>query len=228
MKNQVGAILIAVGIAFAGYFVYLGLESFSAKDRVVTAKGLSERMVMADKAIWTITFGVSGDDVLVLYQQLEPKQKALIRFLNENGISNDEIILSPSSVNDRSTWYDWDKKKDNVDRYGVTGGMTIVSQDVEKINQLQLRQMDLLNVGVILDNNYISYEYTGLNDLKPEMVEEATVNARIVANKFAEDANAKLGDLKSARQGQFEVDVDNVLPHMRKVRVVTTMEYYLK
>ena len=81
---------------------------------------------------------------------------------------------------------------------------------------------------MILDNSYIRYEYTGLNDLKPEMVEEATVNARIVANKFAEDANAKLGNLKSARQGQFEIESDDVMPHMRKVRVVTTMEYYLK
>ena len=93
---------------------------------------------------------------------------------------------------------------------------------------MQLRQLDLIRVGVVLDNNYISYEYTGLNELKPEMVAEATVNARIVANKFAEDANAKLGNLKSARQGQFEIDSDEVMPHMRKVRVVTTMEYYLK
>lgn len=228
MKNQIGAIIVAIGIALSGYFIYLGIESFAAKDRVVNAKGLSERMVMADKAIWTISFGLLGNDVQVLYTHLEPQKKAIIKFLNKNGISDDEIVLSPSTISDRSTWYDWDKKQGSIERYSLTGNMTIVSSDVEKLRQLQLRQLDLLNVGVILDNSYIRYEYTGLNDLKPEMVEEATVNARIVANKFAEDANAKLGNLKSARQGQFEIESDDVMPHMRKVRVVTTMEYYLK
>ena len=97
-----------------------------------------------------------------------------------------------------------------------------------KVRQLQLRQLDLLHSGVILENSYISYEYTGLNELKPEMVEEATRNARIVASKFAEDADCKLGSIKSARQGQFEVESDEVMPHMRKVRVVTTIEYFLK
>ena len=228
MKNQLGSILIALGIALAGYFVSLGLESFSAKDRIVTAKGLSERMVLADKAVWNISFGISGNSIEQLYTRLEPKQQAIVRFLKENGISDDEIIYSPSTATDRSTWYDWDKKRGVLDQYELTGHMTIVSRDVEKVRQLQLRQLDLIRVGVVLDNNYITYEYTGLNELKPEMVAEATVNARIVASKFADDANAKLGSLKSARQGQFEIESDEVMPHMRKVRVVTTMEYYLK
>ena len=93
---------------------------------------------------------------------------------------------------------------------------------------LVLTSCSAAQASIILDNSYIQYEYTGLNELKPEMVEEATRNARLVANKFAEDAKAKLGDLKSARQGQFEVESDDVMPHMRKVRVVTTMEYFLK
>lgn len=228
MKNQIWSVLIAVGIALSGYFLYLGIESFTTKDRVVTARGLSERQVLADKAVWTISFGITGNSIEYLYERLEPKKQALVKFLKNNGISDEEIVFAPSTASDRSSWYDWDKKKGTIDQYELTGHMTVVSKDVEKVRQLQLRQLDLLHSGVILENSYISYEYTGLNNLKPEMVEEATRNARIVANKFAEDANAKLGALKSARQGQFEVESDEVMPHMRNVRVVTTMEYYLK
>ena len=228
MKNQIWSVLIAVGIALSGYFLYLGLESFTTKDRVVTARGLSERQVLADKAVWTISFGITGNSIEYLYERLEPKKQALVKFLKNNGISDEEIVFAPSTASDRSSWYDWDKKKGTIDQYELTGHMTVVSKDVEKVRQLQLRQLDLLHSGVILENSYISYEYTGLNELKPEMVEEATRNARVVASKFADDANAKLGALKSARQGQFEVESDEVMPHMRKVRVVTTMEYYLK
>lgn len=228
MKNQIWSVLIAISIAVSGYFLYLGIESFSNKDRVVTAKGLSERQVLADKAVWNISFDISGNNLDKLYEQLEPKKDALVRFLKDNGITDDEIVLAPSTANDRSSWYDWDKKKGAIDRYELTGHMTIVSSDVKKVRELQLRQVDLIRSGVILEGSYINYEYTGLNELKPEMVEEATRNARIVANKFAEDANARLGGLKSARQGQFEIESDDVMPHLRKVRVVTTMEYFLK
>lgn len=120
------------------------------------------------------------------------------------------------------------KRKGSVDQYVLTGHLNVVSSDVETVRKLQLRQLDLIHSGVVLENSYIQYEYTGLNDLKPEMIEEATKNARVVANKFAEDADCKLGSIKSARQGQFEVESDEVMPHMRKVRVVTTIEYFLK
>ena len=228
MKSQIWSILIALGIALSGYFLYLGIDGFSTKDRVVTAKGLSERQVLADKAVWTISFEISGNSLEHLYERLEPKKTALVQFLKKNGITDDELVFEPSTATDRSTWYDWDKKQGALDQFVLTGHMTIVSSDVEKVRQLQLKQLDLLHSGVILENSYIRYEYTGLNDLKPEMVEEATRNARLVATKFAEDANAKLGSLKSARQGQFEVESDEVMPHLRNVRVVTTMEYYLK
>lgn len=228
MKNQIWSILIGIGIALSGYFIYCGIDGFATKDRVVTVKGLSERQVLADKAVWNISYCITGNNLEGLYERLEPKKKALTRFLKVNGISDEEIVFAPSTASDRSSWYEWEKKKDLMDRYELTGHLTIVSSDVEKVRQLQLRQIDLLHSGVILENSYINYEYTGLNELKPEMVEEATRNARVVANKFAEDANCKLGSIKSARQGQFEVESDDVLPHMRKIRVVTTIEYFLK
>ena len=72
------------------------------------------------------------------------------------------------------------------------------------------------------------YLFTGLNEIKPEMVEEATRNAREVALKFARDSDSKLGKIRSARQGQFSIsDRDKNTPHIKRVRVVSTIEYYL-
>lgn len=228
MKNQIGSIIIGLGIALAGYFIYCGVSTFASKDRVVTVKGLSEREVLADKAVWNISFSITGNTLDILYEQLEVKKKALVSFLLKNDIDESEMVYAPSTAVDRSTWYEWEKKRDAMDRFELTGHLTVISGDVEKVRQLQLRQIDLMRSGVILENSYIQYEYTGLNELKPEMVEDATRNARVVAGKFAADAGCRLGSIKSARQGQFEVTSDDVMPHMRKVRVVTTIEYFLR
>ena len=228
MKNYVWALILGIGVALSGYFIYCGIEKIANKDRHVTVKGLSEREVMADKVTWSLSYNVAGNALEFLYESLEPKQEKLIRFLKANGVQEEEIFRDVPSAEDRSSWYNWNEKKDVMARFVVTGRLTIVSSDVEKIMNLRMKQLDLLKQGVLLDNSYCSYEYTGLNDLKPEMVEEATKNARIVAQKFAEDAGAKLGSICTARQGQFEIESDEVMPHKRKVRVVTTIEYYLK
>ena len=198
MKNYVWALILGIGVALSGYFIYCGIEKIANKDRHVTVKGLSEREVMADKVTWSLSYNVAGNALEFLYESLEPKQDKLIKFLKSNGVKEDEIFLDVPSAEDRSSWYNWNEKKDVMARFVVTGRLTIVSSDVEKIMTLRMKQLDLLKQGVLLDNSYCSYEYTGLNDLKPEMVEEATKNARIVAQKFAEDAGAKLGSICTA------------------------------
>lgn len=228
MKNQFGTIVIGVCIALAGYFMYLGLSNFTSCERLVTSRGLCEREVMADKAVWSISYSVSGNQLESLYDRLEPKKKAIVDFFKANGIKDEEIVFKPSYSVDRSSMYNWGDLKGKVDQYELNGRMTIVTHNVENVRQLHLRQADLLKSGVALEQSNMEYDYTGLNELKPEMVEEATSNARIVANKFAKDAGCELGSIKTARQGQFEVYGDDVLPHMCKIRVVTTIEYYLK
>ena len=177
MKNYVWALILGIGVALSGYFIYCGIEKIANKDRHVTVKGLSEREVMADKVTWSLSYNVAGNALEFLYESLEPKQDKLIKFLKSNGVKEDEIFLDVPSAEDRSSWYNWNEKKDVMARFVVTGRLTIVSSDVEKIMTLRMKQLDLLKQGVLLDNSYCSYEYTGLNDLKPEMVEEATKNA---------------------------------------------------
>lgn len=226
MKNQVCALILAIGMALCGYFIYCGIDNIANRDRYVTVKGLAEREVMADKAKWTLSVNVSGNNLEQLYPLLEPKVQAIIDYLKKNGVTDDEIVREAPSTEDRSTWYEWEKKMGYMDRYVLTSNLVIVSMNVDNILNIYANQLDLLKLGA--KSLYINYEYTGLNDLKPEMVEEATRNARTVADKFAKDANCSLGSIRTARQGQFEVTADDVLLYKRKVRVVTTIDYYLK
>ncbi|MBQ0056552.1 MAG: SIMPL domain-containing protein [Bacteroidales bacterium] len=225
MKNS---IVLAIGIALAGFFIYCGIDNFASKDRYVTVRGLSECEVMADQVTWDISFNVTGNQLEALYPRLQPKQDQLLSFLKDNGVTDDEIFFSAPTCYDRSDWYNWNEKKAYTDQFVVTGSLTIVSEDVEKIRNIHMQQLELMKRGVVIDGSRPSYNYMGLNELKPVMVEEATRNARIVANKFAEDADCSIGSIRNARQGQFEVYSDEIRPYMRHVRVVTTIDYFLK
>lgn len=117
-------------------------------------------------------------------------------------------------------------------RYNVTNVVVVTSSQVEKINKLMERQTELLKQGIAVvagDYQYqTTYEYTDLNTIKPGMIAEATKNAREAANKFAEDSDSKLGKIKTASQGQFSIeDRDQYTPYIKKVRVVSSIVYYL-
>ena len=118
-------------------------------------------------------------------------------------------------------------------RYNVTTVVVVTSSNVELVNQLINKQTDLMQQGIAIvagDYNYQTlYEYTELNSIKPTMIAEATKNAREAANKFADDSKSKLGKIKTASQGQFSIeDRDQYTPYIKKVRVVSTIQYYLK
>ena len=96
-----------------------------------------------------------------------------------------------------------------------------------------IEQSELLKQGIAIiggDWEYkVSYDFTGLNDVKPQMIEEATKNARLAAEKFAKDSNSKLGKIKHASQGQFSIeDRDANTPFIKHIRVVTTIDYSLE
>lgn len=119
-------------------------------------------------------------------------------------------------------------------RYKATSVITVTSHEVEKVRSLLSKQSELMKQGIALvsneyDNNSVVYEFTGLNDIKPEMIEEATKNARATAQKFADDSGSKLGEIHSAQQGQFSIENRDVhTPYIKKLRVVNTIEYSLK
>ena len=220
-----------IGLIILGLFIAKGLRSIADKDHYVTVKGLAEREVMANKVIWTIPYYCVSNDIQDLYSNLDKSNSAITRFLKENGISDSEIILSTPNVTDRlAQTYTPDKF---AYRYQGRDVITVSSAKVEKVIELMKRQIELMKQGVNIGEEYgygaqATFEYTDLNKIKPEMIEEATRNARAVAQKFAEDSESELGGIRKANQGQFSISSDETTPHIKNIRVVTTIDYSLK
>lgn len=217
------------GVMFLGNQLSDGITAFLNKDRVVTVKGLSEKEVKANHVIWPISFQEMGNDLVQAYDDLEKNQAVVIEFLKKGGIESSEISIAAPKVNDTlANSYQNDNRKY---RYILTQIITISSDKVDVVRKLIETQRELLKNGVPLTSNYdylTNYSYTGLNDIKPAMVEDATKNAKAAAQKFAEDSGSKLGKIRKANQGIFTIsNRDENTPYIKNVRVVTTVEYYL-
>ena len=226
--------LIAVGI-IAGAFTLgnqleQGIRGFKVADRVVTVKGLSEKEVKANHVIWPVSFREMGNDLSQVYDQLEVKQNMVLKYLKDGGLTDEEITIAAPKLRDNLA--------DNYGsqrppfRYMITQVLTISSDKVDVVRKLDEAQRDLLKAGVGLTNDYsymTKYSYTGLNEIKPAMIEAATKNAKEAAQKFAMDSGSTLGKIRRANQGIFSItDRDENTPFIKNVRVVTTVEYFLK
>ncbi len=225
------ALLIAVGITLLGIFIRNGLGSISSNQRVVTVRGLCEREFEANKVTWPIVSKAVGNDLQALYSQIENTNKAITSFLKSNGLAENEYSVNAPAVNDIQA--DRYGNQNVPYRYTVTTVVVVTSSQVKKVNELMQKQSQLMQQGIAIvagDYNYQTlYEFTELNKVKPEMIAEATKNAREAANKFAEDSESKLGKIKTASQGQFSIeDRDQYTPYIKRVRVVSSIQYYLK
>ena len=230
-----GSIVIAValmaGLALLGVFISNGLGKIADSDRFVTVKGLAEREVMANKVTWTIPYYCVSNDIQELYNNLEYNQNYIIDFLVDNGIEVKEIYTSTPSISDRLAGQYAPERLEY--RYDASSSITVSTSKVETVMELMGQEFQLMKDGISIGSEYGSgssatFEFTDLNKIKPEMIEEATRNAREVAMKFAEDSESELGGIKNAYQGQFSIDSDETTPQIKKVRVVTTVDYILK
>lgn len=230
-KFIIPALLIAAGLTLLGVFISQGFGKISSNQRVVSVRGLCEREYQANKVTWPVVSKSMGNDLPSLYKQIETTNNAIVNFLKENGISDKEYTVNAPQVNDLQA--DRYGNQNVPYRYVVTTVVVVTSSQVEKITGLMRQQTKLMQQGIAIvagDYNYQTlYEFTELNKVKPEMVAEATKNARQAANKFAEDSDSRLGKIKSANQGQFSIeDRDQYTPYIKRVRVVSTIQYYLK
>ena len=221
------ALILAVGIAVAGWFVNSGIEKMAFKDRAVVVKGLSTRDVQADYVVWPLDFCVRGNDISALYSDLAQIEQTARKFFMERGFQESDMTRGNISIDDNWASY-YDRKPEF--HYTLRTSLVISTVDVERVIANQGCQSELLKKGVILQSYdwNTDFQYNGLPSLKPEMVQEATQNARAVAQKFAEDAQCRLGSIQQANQGQFSVESDSNQPWIKHVRVVTTVSYYLK
>jgi uncharacterized protein len=232
--NQKSALILGLciflGLAFLGYFLGNSLIKFKEYERTVTVKGLSEKEYPSDIALWPIHFSSANNDLAGLYASSEKDTNEIIDFLKDNGFETQEITISPPSIMDKLS-QGYEKSKIEF-RYTATQTITVYSQKIKDVRATMNKLATLGKKGIVFTGN--SYEnsteylFTRLNDIKPIMVEEATTKAREVAEKFAKDSNSKLGKIKKAGQGQFSINNrDKNNPHIKKIRVVSTVEYYL-
>lgn len=224
-------VLLFLGMSLLGFQLYRGIRVFKALDRSVTVKGLSEREVSADVAIWPIKFNEVDNSLEEIFSAIQDKNALIQAFLIERGFSDQEISISVPAVTDRQALSYTDATKLPY-RYTGSSVVTVYTTQVDRVRKAMNQVADLGRQGVaMVGEDYSSrpeFLFTGLNELKPAMIEEATQNAREVAERFAQDSRSRLGKIRTANQGQFSIsDRDSNTPHIKKVRVVSTVEYYL-
>jgi uncharacterized protein len=220
--------LVCAGLVGAAYVGGSSAIKFKEYERTVTVKGLSERDVPADVAVWPIGFTGASADLAALYAGMEKSSRRIVDYLGSKGFSASEITVVPPAVTDKLA-QQWDSGEKVQLRYRASQTITVYSNKVDLVRSSMNGLADLGKSGIAFtDSQSTEFIFTKLNELKPAMVEEATRSAREVAQKFAGDSNSRLGKIKEANQGQFTMESrDNSSPHVKRIRVVSTVEYYL-
>jgi uncharacterized protein len=239
-------LLIALGLIIGGWILGVEIKNTRLADRYVTVKGLVERNVKSDLAIWPLSYKEAGDDLTALYAKTEADKKVILDFLQQQTIQPNEIELGVIRVVDtQANEYGGGQRAPH--RYIVEQQITVRTARVDVVASAAQKTMQLLQKGIVLGGNPgqgLAYKFTALNSIKPDMITEATRNARAAADRFASDSGSKVGAIRQANQGVFSIlpadqgaagepgeagemayGADASL--MKTVRVVTTVQYYL-
>lgn len=224
---------VGIGLAVAGYFASQTLYNSKVALNTAEVKGLAERRVQADRANWTIDYQLVTETqagIADLYKQAEAHQQRIVAVLKENGFTDAEI--TPNVVD-----YGYEEFRDDnqnlVDqKHLLSGSVSVETDKVQQVRGARVKVNKLIADGIQINNRKPQYHFTKLNAIKPEMLSEATQNARAAANEFANNAGVDVGGIRDARQGNFFVrDVGADYGDTRKiekdVRVVTTITFYL-
>jgi len=231
--SWIKVLIIALALVIAGYFVGNMHKIGKEYSRSVQVKGLSEREVKADLAVWPIYISLAGNDLRSLQSNIKDHKNQVYQFFVDQGFSNDELTVGTTNINDANADMYGGSSQNRAYRYFAKTDFTIRTKDIEKLQKALEASLDLVSKGIIIGSKNswrpIEYSFSGLNQLKPLMIEEATRNAREVAEKFAKDSQSKVGKIQTARQGLFSItDRDENTPQIKIVRVVSTIDYLLE
>ncbi len=237
-NSEWALVLVAIGIAVAGWFVGYGFRVGRATDRFVTVKGVAERNVQADVALWPLRFVATNDDLSRAQADIKRSEKEIVAFLDRHGIDPGAVQVQGLEVTDLlANPY---RSGPTQSRYIITQTLMVRTQDTERIRLASQDIGELVDAGVVLSSlggpgSGPTYLFSGLNDLKPEMIAEATQEARRAAQQFARDSGSQLGGIRQANQGVFVILPRDRAPGIveesqleKTVRVVSTVDYYLE
>lgn len=228
---------LALSLIASGWLVGNGLSLNKQALKLVTVKGLAEKEVKADLALWPLRFVRTGNNLANTQQEIDADEKQVMAFLTKYGLDVDSISLKSTEVTDREALIYNEGKHES--RFVVMRTMMIRSTNVDKVAQAYQANSDLISAGVILNRENQGgepvYLFNGLNQLKPTMIAAATKNARASAQQFAQDSNSVIGDIQSADQGVFEIlprDKASFFQQEHQIdktlRVVVTLKYRLQ
>ncbi|MFN3453704.1 MAG: SIMPL domain-containing protein [Pseudobdellovibrio sp.] len=232
MKIDYSKLLVAVSFILTGLLLRDGLIKFRTSERTVEVRGLSERIVKSNQALWQMSFSVQGNELKSLNQNYRTYQQTIIDFLKKLKFQDTEIQKTSATIIDNFANSYGNQRPEF--KYTLKGSITVLTNQVDLVAQSAEKTDDLLNLGVALESSQVQFFFTDLNKLKPEMIKEATQNARDSAQKFADDSTSHLGDIKYASQGLFSIDdagnteYSNNASIDKKIRVVTQITYFLK
>lgn len=234
LSLKISVVSLAVAIVIAGFFIYKGLRSFADKERIVTVRGLSERIVDVDNANLVISYAVGGNEMSEVLKEIEQNNKKIKDFVIAKGLTEKEISVNVPNIKDKKN-QEYGGEYNITYRYYATVKITLISNKVSIVRDIEMNQFDLFKEGVnLIKNDYYydgeynrTYSFTKLNDIKPDMIKESIKNAKKAADEFAQSSNSKIKNIKSAYQGQFEITSTDD-PLKVKVRVVSTINYFVK
>jgi uncharacterized protein len=232
------AAVLGGGVALGGWFAGQGLRAPRADDRYVTVKGLAEREVRADLALWPLRFVVTGNDLAEVRGRVAEAERAVRRFLAEGGIPAEAVGVAGLEVTDALAQVYRSGPVES--RFVIAQTLLVRTPEVDRVAALAQRAGDLVAAGVVLSSeggpaSGPVYAFTRLNDHKPAMIAEATRNARAGAEQFAKDSGAALGGIRQASQGVFQILPRDEAPGVaepgqpnKRLRVVATVDYHLR
>ncbi|MET0372235.1 MAG: SIMPL domain-containing protein [Sphingobium sp.] len=218
--------LLAFGMIAGGYLLGDGMKRAQAAQRSVTVRGLAEKDVTADLATWSISYSATGFDLPSVRAEIDNNTNQLKAYFNSLGFKPAELTPVGAGVNQYIN--------NGVNNITITQRMLLRTADIKRAERAVAQQFDLVRRGVTLqEGSGMKYSFTKLNDVKPPMVAAATKDARAAAEQFAQDSGTSVGGIKSATQGYFSIDArdgegdgSSDTPY-KKVRVVTTVDFYL-
>jgi hypothetical protein len=239
----VGVCLLA-GLALGGYFIGLGGSRFKSDIRTVTVKGLVEKEVKTDQAIWTLRLRRASEDLKDAHARIVSDRDATVAFLKNQGFKDEEISRQPTRTIDKLAREYGQSQGTEPMRYLVTAALVVTTLNVDLVTKAVGATEELLKAGVILDGQQDGgpanprYTITTFNALRPQLLADATKNARATAQQFAADSGAQVGRIHSANQGAIQIfgsdGNDESAPYsptstpMKKIRVVSTVEFELR
>lgn len=233
-------LVLAAGIALAGLLAGQGLVRARTVDRFVTVRGLAEREVRADLALWPLRVVAADNDLTRAQGQVRTSLQAVRQFLAQFGIDSTQTELQELQVTDALA-NPWSQPERVANRYVVRQTLMVRTVELDQVIAASQRTGDLVAAGVVVSSGEEyggsgpTYLFTRLNDLKPQMIAEATAQARAAAEQFAADSESRLGGIRQAQQGVFQILARDQAPGITEanqpnklVRIVSTVEFYLR